>query len=1209
MSIARVPGYSLLSNLDRQGIDLQFTTTGNTLTYMDFTNFRFGINTVAPTQALDVVGNVRISGNILTVGNLLANIGNVTNWYRTVHANSIISTSLTGTIQTAAQPNITQIGTLANLTVTGNVSAGNITVSGGIGISGNVTVSNMTANTYTGNIVTANQPFITNLANISLTSLTATGNVSANWLVSNNANISSIYGNILTANQPFITNLANVTVTNITVNSNLRITGNTTAGNVSANVITENGFRVLTSNTNVIVTGDTTGSGNISNISLTLVNTGVTAGTYGASTVVPTIVVDSKGRITSAANVILTKVGNVDFNNTTLTTTGNLTLQPSSNIVDAGNSRLANVATPIENTDAVNLTYLNSALSAAANLLTAGDSVVRLTDAGAANLSTVLDNTLTSVSTSSATTFYHAVTAGALTINGNTISSTANIVLNTPSGIVQILGTDAVGLPAGGTGDRPSGALLGYTRFNTDTDLLETWDGNTWASPGVQTITSETINPDGIANTFTLSSNVNSAYGVLVSINGTLQQPVTAYDVVGNQISFTEIPQDSDIIEVRTIAAGVVVSGLQYGATEIQLTTGNVNVTGNLLPTANVIYDIGSDTLRWRDLYLAGNTINLGGATISAANGVLAFTPAGGNAVNLSTDIDPSLLYSTNTNVKVTNNYVNVAIAGSNVAAFRSSGLQLVGNISADGFNYSNGVSILDGVISLVTSNASVQAGLISELTSNAAVQAGLITSAVSQANANTSNANVAMKGYVDAINSTLTANAAVQAGAIAGIQTNYANLSGATFTGTVTIPTLTLSNPLAVNQGGTGATTTSGIGGVLDNLLPSGEQTGYVLKTSGAGTYFWAAEGGGGGGVVGQQLITLRQANTATSGQTIFNLVGGTSYVPGTGQLRVYVNGVRQFPDAYTETSNVSYTLTTGVQAGTVVFAEIDSFSSFNNYANLTYASNIGNIAAVGLTVQSAINSLETTKAPLTAPVFTGNVTAGNVVASSFTYANGVSILSDLYANAAVQAGQIATLTSNAAVQAGDIATLFANAGAQSGSIATLTSNAAVQAGLIADLTSNAAVQAGLIASKADLTGATFTGSISTTNLSVSGLTTLAETTEILDTKSSVTGTVVHDFSTSAIWYYSNIAGNVTANITNVPTTDNRVTSVSIVVNQGATGYIVNGLQINGAAQTIRWQANTVPTASTNRIDVFTFSLIRAASAWTVLGSATSHG
>ena len=140
-----------------------------------------------------------------------------------------------------------------------------------------------------------------------------------------------------------------------------------------------------------------------------------------------------------------------------------------------------------------------------------------------------------------------------------------------------------------------------------------------------------------------------------------------------------------------------------------------------------------------------------------------------------------------------------------------------------------------------------------------------------------------------------------------------------------------------------------------------------------------------------------------------------------------------------------------------------------------------------------------------------------------------------------------------------------------------------------------------------ASQTNITAVGSL--TSLNVTGLTTLAETTETLDTRSGLTGTVIHDFSTTAIWYYSNIAGNVTANITNVPTTDNRVTSVSIIVNQGATGFVINGLQVNGAAQTIRWQGNTVPTASTNRLDVFTFSLLRAANAWTVLGAATSHG
>ena len=40
MAISRVPGYSLLSNLDRQGTDLSITSSGQTLVYFDVTNYR-----------------------------------------------------------------------------------------------------------------------------------------------------------------------------------------------------------------------------------------------------------------------------------------------------------------------------------------------------------------------------------------------------------------------------------------------------------------------------------------------------------------------------------------------------------------------------------------------------------------------------------------------------------------------------------------------------------------------------------------------------------------------------------------------------------------------------------------------------------------------------------------------------------------------------------------------------------------------------------------------------------------------------------------------------------------------------------------------------------------------------------------------------------------------------------------------------------------
>ena len=324
----------------------------------------------------------------------------------------------------------------------------------------------------------------------------------------------------------------------------------------------------------------------------------------------------------------------------------------------------------------------------------------------------------------------------------------------------------------------------------------------------------------------------------------------------------------------------------------------------------------------------------------------------------------------------------------------------------------------------------------------------------------------------------------------ISGLGTDKAALSGATFTGTVTIPTLNLTNPLAVIYGGTGAASTTGVGGALDNLLPSGEVSGHVLTTSGAGTYFWAAASGGSGSV-GTKIDTTRQTFTATANQTVFDL-SSTTYTPGTGQLRVYINGVRQHPSAYTETDNNTFTLLTGVSSGTSVFAEVDGFVSYPIAASDISNSPAGSVAAT--TVQAAINELDSEKAALA--------------------------------------------------------------------------------------------------------GATFTG-----------LVTLQQSTEVLNTITSATGTVTHNFSTGAIFYHSSISANFTANFTNVPTTNNRTIVVSLILSQGVTARIPNAVQIDGSAQTIRWQDNTVPTGNASKVDIVSFSLIRTGSAWIVLGGLSTYG
>jgi len=83
-----------------------------------------------------------------------------------------------------------------------------------------------------------------------------------------------------------------------------------------------------------------------------------------------------------------------------------------------------------------------------------------------------------------------------------------------------------------------------------------------------------------------------------------------------------------------------------------------------------------------------------------------------------------------------------------------------------------------------------------------------------------------------------------------------------------------------------------------------------------------------------------------------------------------------------------------------------------------------------------------------------------------------------------------------------------------------------------------------------------------------------------------------------------------MTFNFTNAPTTNGESITASIFVVQGATGYYPSTVQIAGTGQTIKWAggAAPTPTSSAGKIDVFSFTLIRRSSAWTVLGSALAN-
>jgi len=113
----------------------------------------------------------------------------------------------------------------------------------------------------------------------------------------------------------------------------------------------------------------------------------------------------------------------------------------------------------------------------------------------------------------------------------------------------------ATGTPAGGTADRPSDPDTGDLRFNTDTSLLEVFNGSTFtsvAASGTVTITQDSFTGDGSTVAFTMSTSVtsNQTQRIVVAVGNVYQNPASAYTLSGTTITFTSPPGDSETITV-----------------------------------------------------------------------------------------------------------------------------------------------------------------------------------------------------------------------------------------------------------------------------------------------------------------------------------------------------------------------------------------------------------------------------------------------------------------------------------------------------------------------------------------------------------------------------------------------------------------------------------------------------------------------------------
>ena len=207
-------------------------------------------------------------------------------------ANVVSTVGTAQSVTTAAQPNITSVGTLTNLTVTGSVIGGTISGDGQglFGIHANaISETVMTANS----VVQPSQPNITSVG--TLTGLSVQGLLVA----SNGSGISNINGanvstvgtaqSVITAAQPNITSVGTLTSLNVSGISNLN--------SIVTSLITGNGSGI--SNINSSNLTGTISTGNFP-------TSGVSAGLYGSGANVSSVTVDQYGRVTNASNVAIT---------------------------------------------------------------------------------------------------------------------------------------------------------------------------------------------------------------------------------------------------------------------------------------------------------------------------------------------------------------------------------------------------------------------------------------------------------------------------------------------------------------------------------------------------------------------------------------------------------------------------------------------------------------------------------------------------------------------------------------------------------------------------------------------------------------------------------------------------------------------------------------------------------------------------------------
>ena len=633
--------------------------------------------------AANFTGNINSAANV-TAGNVYANAG------------TIGASLLAGTLTTAAQPNITSVGTLSTLSVSGNVSSGNANLgnlatanffSGDGSLLTNVSAvantrilngtsfANIPVSGGNLNVVIAGNPTMNVTAtgaNITGT-LGVTGNLTAGNLVgilanggSSNITIASATGNVTTA----VAGTARITATstgaNVTgtlgVSSTLEVTGNANVGNLgtaqvlaTANVTAPQLISNIATGTAPLVVTSTT---RVANLNVNYANVAdfisVAAGTGNnflifANAATGNITeVTSTGLIANLSNNSITATTFVGALSGAATTAGTVTTAAQPNITSIGTLTAlgvnGNIIAANINANTGVFTGNGSGLSAIAGANVTGTVPNATAATTAGTVTTNAQPNITSVGTLTGLGVNGTVTAVAFTAN-------TGVFIGNGAGLSQLAGANVTGTVANATFATSAGSA---TTAGTVT---------TAAQPNITSVGTLT----GLAITGNLSSG-----------NANLGNAATANFFIGsgNNLSNIQGANVTGAVASATAAttAGTVTTNAQPNITSVG-TLSTLSVSGNLS---------------------SGNA-NLGNA--ARAN---FFVGDGSLLTNIAVGAG-SFIENGNSEVRVdASSNIRVTVAGNaNVVTFTGSGANIAGYANVTGNVIAGGVyaTLLDGTL------------------------------------------------------------------------------------------------------------------------------------------------------------------------------------------------------------------------------------------------------------------------------------------------------------------------------------------------------------------------------------------------------------------------------------------------------------------------------------------------------------------------------